>query len=182
MMIILIAILNKIKMNKNEKNIKQCTTQVKRLSLPHHIPNWIKIEESVYFITICTAPRNKNQLCYNNKAISLWNSIKFYQEESKWFVHLALFMPDHIHCIFSFPQGSSIKKTILNWKRFTANKYKIEWQRDFFEHRIRNAKALEEKAGYILNNPVRAGLAKDKNEWLYVWRGCDNGGLILQSL
>jgi len=168
-------------MNENEESIKLFSTQAKRLSLPHSVPDWINIEKSVYFITICTSPRKENQLCYNDKALNLWNSIQFYQEELKWFVHLALFMPDHIHCIFSFPQESNIKKTILNWKRFTANKYKVEWQRDFFEHRIRNTRALEEKVEYILNNPVRAGLAKDKNEWPYVWRICDNGELILQS-
>jgi len=166
--------------NENKQIRELFSTQVKRLSLPHDIPDWVRMEKSVYFITICTTPRNKNQLCYNDKALDLWNSILFYQKKRKWFVHLVLLMPDHLHGIFSFPAEVDIKKIVLNWKRFVANKCKIKWQRDFFEHRIRQEKALVEKAEYILNNPVRAGLIKEKNEWSYVWHGSDTAGLLLQ--
>lgn len=153
----------------------------KRTNLPHDIPNWVNIEKSVYFITVCTSPKGMNQLCHSDKASDLWDSVKFYQKELKWFIHLVLFMPDHLHFILSFPQGSSIKETITNWKRFTANRHIIKWQRDFFEHRIRNEKALQEKIEYILNNPVRAGLVKNENEWQYVWHINDNAGLVLQN-
>jgi hypothetical protein len=36
------------------------------------------------------------------------------------------------------------------WKRWTARQMGIEWQRDFFEHRLRSDESLREKTDYIL--------------------------------
>ena len=36
----------------------------------------------------------------------------------------------------------------------------VHWQRDFFDHRIRDNEDLREKREYILANPVRKGLVK----------------------
>jgi hypothetical protein len=41
------------------------------------------------------------------------------------------------------------------------------WQRDFFDHRLRDDESFEEKAAYILNNPVRAGLVNRFEDWPY---------------
>jgi putative transposase len=46
---------------------------------------------------------------------------------------------------------------------------KIDWQHDFFEHRLRQEESLHEKADYILANPVRAGLVKEIEDWPYVF-------------
>ena len=35
----------------------------------------------------------------------------------------------------------------------------------FFEHRLRNDEYFEEKVDYVLQNPVRAGLAADRKDW-----------------
>ena len=38
-----------------------------------------------------------------------------------------------------------------NWKRFDGKL----WQRDYYEHIIRNEKELQQKTDYILDNPSR---------------------------
>jgi putative transposase len=58
-----------------------------------------------------------------------------------------------------------INKCIRDWKHWTAHRYGIRWQRDFFEHRLRNDEYFEEKVDYVLQNPVRAGLATDWRDW-----------------
>jgi hypothetical protein len=45
----------------------------------------------------------------------------------------------------------------------------IEWQRDFFEHRLRSDESWREKANYILANPVRKGLVAEISQWPYVF-------------
>lgn len=45
----------------------------------------------------------------------------------------------------------------------------IEWQRDFFEHRLRSDESWSEKADYILANPVRKGLGTEVSQWPYVF-------------
>ena len=46
----------------------------------------------------------------------------------------------------------------------------VEWQRDFFDHRLRDHHELEEKASYILINPVRKGLCERAEDWMWVYR------------
>ena len=76
-------------------------------------------------------------------------------------------MPDHVHMLVTFGPDASMKKVIRNWKRYAANHVGIHWQRDFFDHRLRDDESYEEKAAYILNNPVRAGLVNRFEDWPY---------------
>ncbi len=62
---------------------------------------------------------------------------------------------------------AEIKKLIRNWKHWTAQNFGFRWQRDFFEHRLRSDESLDAKAGYILENPVRAGLVAKPEDWPY---------------
>jgi mono/diheme cytochrome c family protein len=78
-------------------------------------------------------------------------------------------MPDHLHALISFPYEQPMKQIVADWKRFLATKLKIEWQRDFFDHRLRKEESYREKADYILANPVRAGLITRREEWPHFW-------------
>lgn len=66
-----------------------------------------------------------------------------------------------------------MKASISNWKPYVARKLSIEWQRDFFDHRIRDANSLREKEDYIRMNPVRKGLCEKPAEWSYCWTAAD---------
>ena len=85
-------------------------------------------------------------------------------------MHLIVLMPDHLHCLASFPSDQNMQSVISKWKEYTAKKLAIQWQRDFFEHRLRTDESLRDKSDYILMNPVRRGLVKNPKEWPYVWR------------
>ena len=76
-------------------------------------------------------------------------------------------MPDHLHMLATFGPDASMEKVIRNWKRYTASHVGIRWQRDFFDHRLRSDESFEEKAAYILHNPVRAGLVARIEDWPY---------------
>jgi putative transposase len=79
-------------------------------------------------------------------------------------------MPDHVHLLINFPPSAlSIQRVISSWKDWTAKNCDIVWQRDFFEHRIRQDESYREKADYILANPVRAGLVDRAEDWPYVF-------------
>jgi len=79
-------------------------------------------------------------------------------------------MPDHVHLVVWFPEIEKRVQTIVSkWKEWTAKTLKIEWQRDFFEHRLRKEESFREKADYVLANPVRAGLVKRAEDWPYVF-------------
>ena len=80
-------------------------------------------------------------------------------------------MPDHLHILLTFHSDHAIQTVITNWKRYIATTQRINWQRDFFEHRVRDEASLQEKWHYIRANPVRAGLVATPDEWSYQWTG-----------
>ena len=44
-----------------------------------------------------------------------------------------------------------------------------QWQRSFFDHKLRSKESLRRKCAYIWNNSVRSGLAKNPED--YPWSG-----------
>jgi len=81
-------------------------------------------------------------------------------------------MPDHLHAIIAFSREPGMQTTIKNWKKFVAGKHGVDWQRDFFDHRLRDHHEVEEKTSYILMNPVRKRLCERAEDWLWVY--CPN--------
>ena len=140
-----------------------------RKTLPHEAPCWVDPVKEIYFITICCRKRGVNQLARPSIAEPLIETIKHRNERGDWYAHLAMLMPDHIHFLLSFPREKRLQTTVSKWKEWTAKTLQIEWQRDFFEHRLRGSESYREKADYILLNPVCAGLARTPEEWPHIF-------------
>jgi putative transposase len=140
---------------------------VGRRALPHDPPHFIGTADAIFFITICCQPKGENQLCLPATAEKLFDSARFYWDRSLWGLPLFLLMPDHLHMLAIFGPDANMSKVVRSWKRYTARHVGIRWQRDFFDHRLRSDESLEEKAAYILNNPVRAGLVTRSEDWPY---------------
>jgi putative transposase len=139
-----------------------------RKGLPHGTPPWIR-RDAVFFITVCCADRETNQLCLPAVAKTVFESVEFRVNRGDWWVHLLVLMPDHLHALISFPQDREMRKVVSNWKENLAKKAGIRWQRDFFDHRLRSDESYEEKARYIRLNPLRRGLILSPADWKFVW-------------
>jgi REP-associated tyrosine transposase len=115
---------------------------------------------------MCCVQRGINQLANDKVAGDLVETIKHRNSRGIWYVRLAMLMPDHVHLIVWFPEIEKRVQTVVSkWKEWTAKTSKIQWQRDFFEHRLRKEESIREKADYILANPVRAGLIDKAEDW-----------------
>jgi len=130
---------------------------------------WLRPEDGIFFITICCRDRVKNQLCWPTLARVIFDSVEFRNEKHVWYAHLVVLMPDHLHALISFPYERPMKQIIADWKRFLARNLNADWQRDFFDHRLRRDESFVEKADYIRDNPVRAGLVSCTEDWPYFW-------------
>ncbi|MGE0684443.1 MAG: transposase [Candidatus Binatia bacterium] len=139
-----------------------------RKRLVHTPPPWAP-EGSTFFITINCTPRGRNQLVIPAIASLIEESLRIRIEKGYWWPRLTLLMSDHIHTLMVFSPDQEMVKVIKDWKRYLARHAGIHWQRDFFDHRIRNEASLQEKWSYILQNPVRAGLVTAAEHWPYVW-------------
>jgi putative transposase len=143
-----------------------------RNKLPHRIPQWVA-EGSSFFITIKCIPPGRNQLTRKNIGDGVLAAMKHNHQQLIWHCRLCLLMPDHLHAILAFPRQPGMETQIKNWKKYVAGKHGVAWQRDFFDHRLRDHHELEEKTGYILMNPVRKGLCTRAEDWAWIYRPND---------
>jgi len=139
----------------------------RRRKLPHDVPSWVQ-QGARHFITVNCKARDAAPLLQNNIASELLTSARFYEETNRWYLWLMLVMPDHVHFILTFDLSKGIRDTVSAWKRFQAKSLGVSWQKDFFEHRLRDDQAFREKAAYIRLNPVRKELVEKPEEWEYL--------------
>ena len=84
-----------------------------------------------------------------------------------------LFMPDHIHLILEGKRETSNVITVVNTFKqstgfwFHKNMNNLKWQKDYYDHIIRNTKDIRNQIYYILNNPVRSGIAEVWKDYKY---------------
>ena len=140
--------------------------------LHHGIPGWVKCGAAFH---IRLRAHGVKSLTEPETANGLLQSAKHYQLSGAWYADLLPIMPDHIHALVSFPADAAMTTVVGNWKRFTSRTHGIAWQKNFFDHRIRNDDEFGEKWGYILRNPVAKGLCANEQDWPWVLRADDGG-------
>ena len=91
-----------------------------------------------------------------------------------WQIHAATIMSTHIHIVMSNSAGRSgeLINDLEKFKRFTgreANKTLKRtgrfWARESFDHWCRTAEKTEAAIMYVRENPVKAGLVKQWQDW-----------------
>jgi putative transposase len=95
----------------------------------------------------------------------IFGTVRRYHDEQRFYLKLILLMPDHLHMLIGVPGDTQLTSLIRDLKRITARLGKIEWQRNFFDHRVRRDESEDDKTKYIRANPVRAGLIGLNDVW-----------------
>lgn len=139
----------------------------KRKKLPHEIPPWVA-QGARHFITVNCKEKGTSHLLQTDVATGLLESARYYEEIGRWYLWLLLVMPDHIHFIATFDLERGVRPVVRAWKGYQKKTLGIEWQSDFFEHRLRNDREFDEKAFYVRMNPVRKSLVVTPEEWPHV--------------
>ncbi|MGJ8653611.1 MAG: REP-associated tyrosine transposase [Opitutaceae bacterium] len=125
------------------------------------------IPRARYFITLCTRSRKTN-LTAESLAGAIRNTWRQQHRDQDYILHCATIMPDHIHWLCTLGERISLAQTISKFKALTkgalADK-QLEWQRNYYDHRLRADTALEAFAKYIFLNPYRKQLITTEEEW-----------------
>ena len=77
-------------------------------------------------------------------------------------------MPDHIHLFVSGGYHFILERWIAGLKRAISVKLECRdqlWQPGFFDHVLRGDESYGEKWQYVRENPVRAGLTAQADDW-----------------
>ena len=84
-------------------------------------------------------------------------------------------MPDHVHLLAEAERATAnLTAFVARWKqdtgfRFRSNTGHRLWQPGFFDRVLREDESNRVVARYILENPVRAGLAEAPDEYQYAY-------------
>jgi REP element-mobilizing transposase RayT len=134
------------------------------------------LDALVIFVTVCTHGR---QCILANRDIEniLINEWRVATEKHGWRVGRYVIMPDHVHFFCMEVLGGArrdLSRFMQQWKKWTAVTIQSGcgvslpvWQRGFFDHVLRNDESWSEKWDYVRQNPVRAGLVENWEEWQY---------------
>lgn len=99
----------------------------------------------------------------------------------KYDLHSWVIMPNHVHILITAADGYSLAEIMHSIKSFTANfanrilsgKGRF-WSPEYFDRFIRNREHYAKAKKYIENNPVKAGLCREPEDWR--WSSAWNGG------
>jgi REP element-mobilizing transposase RayT len=104
----------------------------------------------------------------------------------KYELYVAVVMPDHVHLILTplvdqqpdeIYSLIAIMRTIKSASAHLINRQLKRngavWQEESFDHVLRSSDGLDAKVNYVLQNPVRKGLAKDWREYKWAWQRQD---------
>ena len=145
-----------------------------RRQLPH-----LQCDDKPHFVTFCTCkrwilPREIRQLVLDSCLHD--NGVRFD-------LKVAVVMPDHVHLIFTplidlnareVWSLAQIMDAIKGASAHRINKVLRRkgpvWQAESFDHVLRSSESLDAKVEYLLENPVRLGLAKAWSEYPWGWR------------
>jgi REP element-mobilizing transposase RayT len=116
----------------------------------------------------------KDSLAVPEVARQIETTVRTYEGLGYWRMLAYTIMPNHLHLFFRC--GSmGLKGVMERFKRTTARFIKLNvpsvqkplWQSEWFDHWSRSVQEDDKIVSYIRNNPVRAGLVSDPNEWVW---------------
>ena len=95
-----------------------------------------------------------------------------YFDEKRYRLFAWCVMPNHVHVVVKILPGHRLSDVIHSWKSFSVRKANrilglqgAFWQREYYDHLIRNQGELERAICYVVENPEKAKLS----EWKWVW-------------
>lgn len=140
-----------------------------RRKLPH-----LQCDEKPHFVTFCTYKR----WILPERVRQIVLDCCLYDNGIKFDLKVAVVMPDHVHLIFtplvnaaamemySLAEivGSVKSASAHRINKFLDRRGKI-WQTESFDRALRSSESLDAKIQYVLENPVRRGLASTWTEY-----------------
>jgi REP element-mobilizing transposase RayT len=145
-----------------------------RRNLPH-----LQRDYKPHFITFVS----KFRRTLPDRARDITLACCLHDHGTKYRLHVAVVMPDHVHLILT-PLTDETRRLIVSLVEILkavkgASAHAINhrlghrgtvWQEESFDHVLRSSENLDAKIEYILQNPVRAGLVQNWQQYRWLWR------------
>jgi len=126
-----------------------------------------------YFITACTQGR-LHWFADARRAHDLTAQLSPFFATYGFEVLAYCVMPDHVHLLLEgLTADANLREAMRQWKQKTARecmtRYRARlWQAGFHERVLREGDDIRAVVGYVLQNPVRAGLVRSARDWPWI--------------
>ncbi|WP_150049095.1 REP-associated tyrosine transposase [Methylomonas rhizoryzae] len=140
------------------------------------------IPQGTWFFTVNLAERKNNQLLVE-KTCELRDAFRYVKRQKPFRIEAIVVLPDHLHCIWTLPQGDGdystrwnllkgwFSRTIDPGERVSKSRQKRRergiWQRRFWAHLMTDQDDFNRHFDYIHWNPVNHGLVTRVVDWPY---------------
>ncbi len=131
------------------------------------VPGWVKSGEA-HHIRIRAESFTPLPLTDKQMAPALLESAGLHHGIARWYCHLFLLMPDHVHALLFFPPDRKMREVVGDWKQTQTKQHRIQWQGNFYEEPISHGPELTGKALHIRRNPVIKGLCAKESDWPWI--------------
>jgi REP element-mobilizing transposase RayT len=142
-------------------------------TVPRH-PHVDYASQRVFFVTFCVWDRRK--VFNESAAAASMRDILFHYRERQWYWILCYcVMSDHIHMLLKLRSSDhKLSRIIATLKHESAKRLKrvdeaFRWQYGYYDRVLRSNDSEFAFAHYIMQNPVRAGIVKEAED--YPWSG-----------
>ena len=115
-------------------------------------------------------------------AVGLLESLEWLESQRGWLIHAAVVMSNHVHIVMRHGDGRSatLLEDLAHYKRYTARVANRRlgrggrfWAREDFDHWCRSQDKVDGVVEYVLNNPVKAGLVQQWQDWPWLRIGAE---------
>ncbi len=130
------------------------------------------IPGAIYFLTLCEVKR-RPALLDTPITLEIKRSLERIHTSKDFMLIAATVMPDHVHLLGTLGDRLSVSRLVGKFKADTHRVLRprgLEWQENFYEHRLRDENESEPFARYVFLNPYRAALLKVSAQWPLWWR------------
>ena len=138
-----------------------------RIASRRHLPHY-QSDFKTYFVTFSTRKR----FVLPNAARDI--VLRHVTQCAMYWLHVAVVMPDHVHLLVTPDQPlgfvmGRVKGASSREVNLLLGRYGSLWQQENFDHELRQAESLLQKAEYIRQNPVRKGLVERAEDYPWLW-------------
>jgi putative transposase len=130
----------------------------------------VSIPNADYFATLCLAPRLP--VLIPAPAATFITAAHRLHAEALWRLRCLTVMPDHAHLFFTLGSRLTLSQLFGRLKHDTRTDIRahhVDWQDNFYDHRLRPNDSREATIRYIWLNPYRAGLVSARETWPYFY-------------
>jgi putative transposase len=153
--------------------LRSCHASGVRTNYPRRLPGFDYLGCYQYFLTFCV--EHRVTVFSEEDAVSLvWSQFLRAAADESFSIIACCFMPDHVHMVVEgLEDDADLKRFISRARQFSGYHYRRKtgrrlWQRYGYEHVLRDDEPTKAVVAYVLENPVRAGLAKTVYEYPHI--------------